>query len=279
MLNCVEKTEFSEKDFLKFLIGEGIEVKTNTRARGNLGICFKNRIDISKKVAKERRITVLMHEYAHKIHYDLEKDCIKNGGSLEKLFNIENVDEIRKELVQVTKFVDENAKFVQFKTKKEEIFSQIKEQESIIKNIFPDFKRSVDFKPAIKYLKNSPAKYLLRYDNIKIIHPIFRKESIYSIKSIDTDFSSMPDEIKAYLKLKSFERYYKRLYRAKNKAEKYYNRPTELFARFTEGLLADIEMIEKIAPNAYFRFFQLLDDEYYGNMKELFKLVGINSGF
>jgi hypothetical protein len=279
MLNCIDKPVFGEKEFLSFLMAQGIDVKTNTRARGNLGICFKNRIDISKKVVQDRRLSVLMHEYAHKVHYDIEKDCVRKGGSLEKLFNVENTEEIRLELVKVTQFVDENANFIQFKNKKPEIFCKIKEQENIIKKLYPEFKRSADFKPAVKFLKNSPAKYLLRYDNVKIIHPVFRKETIYSITSIDKDFPDMPPEIKAYIRLKSSERHYKRLYRAKNKAEKYYNKPTELFARFAEGLLSDHIKIAEIAPTTYLIFSQLLEQGYYGNLKELFKLADIKLTF
>lgn len=275
-IDCIEKNEFGEKEFLRFLIEQGIEVKTNTRARGNLGICYKNRIDISKKVAKERRLSVLAHEYAHKVHYDLEKDSFSKGGSLEKLFNVEDIKEIHQELIQVTQFVDENSKFLKFNNQRIQIYSEIKQYEKVIKIYYPDFKRSSDFKPAKKYLKNSPAKYLLRYDNIKIIHPIFRKENVYSIQTIDTDFPDMPLAIKAYVRLKSCERLYKRLYRAKNKADKYYNKPTELFARFIEGLYVDQQKVSEIAPLAYSRFVELLNSGYYGKLKELFNLAGFS---
>jgi len=275
-LKYVEKKIFSEKEFLSFLADQGIIVKTNTRARGNLGICYKNRIDISKKVEKERRITVLAHEYAHKIHYDLEKDSFSKGGSLEKLFNCENISEIYPELVKVTQFVDEKSKFIEFVSQKSQIYSEIKELEIIIKKDYPDFKRSQDFNPAKKYLKNSPAKDRLRYDNVKIVHPVFRKENIYSIKTIDTDFPDMPESTKIYIRLKSCERRYKRLYRAKSKAEKYYNKPTELFARFIEGLFVDQQKIAEIAPFTYSRFNVLLNNDYYGNLKELFALACLN---
>jgi len=274
--SCIEKKLFDEKKFLNFLADQGIVVKTNTRARGNLGICYKNRIDISKNVTKERRISVLAHEYAHKVHYDLEKDSLNKGGSLEKLFDFQTTEEIQQELIKVTQFVDEKSKFLEFFIQKSKIYSEIKYLETIIKKDYPDFKRSLDFKPAKKYLKNSPAKYLLRYDNVKIVHPIFKKENIYSIKTIDVDFPDIPDSIKTYIKLKSCERRYKRLYRAKAKAEKYYNKPTELFARFIEGLFIDRQKIAEIAPFTYFRFNVLLNNCYYGNLKELFVLAGLN---
>ncbi|MDD3014614.1 MAG: hypothetical protein PHC34_13010, partial [Candidatus Gastranaerophilales bacterium] len=128
-LNCIEKKLFDEKKFLDFLVAQGIVVKTNTRARGNLGICYKNRIDISKKVEKGRRISVLAHEYAHKIHYDLEKNSFSMGGSLEKLFDNEDIAEIRHELVKVTQFVDEKSKFLEFESQKAQIYSEIKSLE------------------------------------------------------------------------------------------------------------------------------------------------------
>jgi len=271
----IEKKEFSENDFLSFLAKQGIVVKTNTHARGNLGICFKNRIDISKKVPTEKRLQVLFHEYAHKIHYDIEKESFSKGGSLQKLFNLDDVKEIEKELIKITNIIDENSLFFNFYNQKDKIYSEINELERIIKKEYPEFKRSQDFKPAKKYLKSSPAKYLLRYDNVKIVHPVFRKESIYSIKNIDNDFHDLPESIRAYIKLKSCERLYKRLYRAKNKAEKYYTRPTELFARFVEGIYSNKNKIIELAPLSYSRFEELLNSGYYGKLKELFILAGL----
>lgn len=277
--NLIIKSEpqFTEQEFIGFLLKQGITVKTNTKARGNLGICLKNRIDISKKADKGRRLAILAHEYAHKIHFDLEKELFNRGGSLEILFKTSETGEIFEELIQVTYQVDENSRFTKFNQSKEEIFRNIKELTKLIKREYPDFKRSYPFKPANSYFRKNktPAKYLLKYDNVKIVQPVFNKENIYSIRNIDSDFPDIPEYIRTYIKLKHFERKYKRLYRMKNKAQKYYRKPTELFARFIEGLFIDKALTEKTAPVTYSRFIELLNQGYYGNLKELFHLAGL----
>jgi len=273
----IKEQVFCEKSFINFLTAQGIEVKTTTKARGNLGICMKNRIDISKNAAKEKRIAILAHEYAHKIHLDIEKDSISKGGSLEKLFKLEKTDVIARELVRVTHFVDNNSLFIPFHNRKREISGEIKCQEAIIRQVYPDFKRSQAFKPVIDYFKKhkSNAKYLLRYDNIKIVHPITRREELILIKNLDTEFSDIPLTIRAYIKILSLQREQARMSRRKNKAEKYYLKPTELFARFVQGLFTDGETIKNIAPTTYERFEFLLGTGYYGNLRELLDRAGV----
>ena len=97
----------------------------------------------------------------------------------------------------------------------------------------------------------------------------------YGIKTLDEDFPEIPDALRAYIKIKSLEREYKRLYRFKNKAEKYYLSPVELFARFIECFFIDKSFAYKFAPFTYKRFFELLNLGYYGKLKELFYLAGI----
>ena len=279
-LELKQKPEFTEQKFIEFLLKQDIIVKTNTKARGNLGICFANRIDISKNASSQRRITILAHEYAHKVHFDLEKDSFKKGGSIEKLFKISDINEIFKinrELIAVTNFVDENSAFIKFYSRKFEIMREFKFFEEIIRRDYPDFKRSEDFKPINIYFKKNkiPARYLLKYDNIKIIHPIFKKEEIFSIKNLDKDFPEIPEILKTYIKLMSIKREYDRLCRLKRKAVKYYQRPTELFARFIEGIFTDKNKIQELAPNAYSGFFELLNQDYYGKLRELFILAGV----
>ncbi|EKE03033.1 MAG: hypothetical protein ACD_20C00287G0016 [uncultured bacterium] len=279
-LNLLEapKSEFTEQKFIKFLRAQGITVKTNTKARGNSGVCFKNRIDISTRVSEEKRLTVLAHEYAHKIHYDLEKECFYKGGTIEKLFKTSEVDIFQQELMNVTNFVDKNSLFERFYSRKAEIKTEIKDFEVLIKIDYPDFKRTESFSPINSYFKKNKtsAKYLLQYDNVRITQPVFKKEEFYSIKTLDEDFPKIPESLRAYIKLKSREREYKRLYRLKNKAENYYKKPTELFARLIEGIFIDNTKIQEIAPVVYARFIELMDQKYYGNLKDLFILAGID---
>jgi hypothetical protein len=271
----LQKPELTEKKVIEFLIKQGITVKTNTKARGNLGVCFKNRIDVSRKADKDRRLGILIHEYAHKIHYEIEKDALKKGGSLETLFKVENSKILLDELISVTNFIDENSEFKKFYERKIEVQQQLKTLEGIIRKDYPDFKRSFAFKPANDYFRKtkSPAKYLLKYDRVKIVQPITRKENIYSVDSLDRDFPEIPSALKVYIRFKSLEREYKRLYRRKNKAEKYYKKPTELFARFVEGIFLNAEEVKGLAPFCYCRFKELLLCGYYGKLRELFELA------
>lgn len=272
-----KKTKLDEKIFIDFLTNEGIIVKTNTKARGNLAICFNNRIDISNKVEKERRIAVLAHEYAHKIHLDIDKKGLSKGGTLEKIFNIPNTDIIKKELSLITNFVDKNSLFFFFYEKKSTIDKEITDLSKIIKKYHPQFQKSKDFNLAVEYIKKekSDAIYLLKYDRIRIKGHLFKKEKFYSIDNIDNDFPALPEYVKAYLKILSLQRLYKRYYRKKNKAAVYYNKPTELFARFIEGFFIDKERVLELAPFTAPLFFNLLNQGYYGNMKKLFMLADL----
>lgn len=271
------KSDFTEKDFIKFLENEGIIVKTNTKARGNLGICFANRIDISRNAHKNRRLSILAHEYAHKIHFDIEKKNLKNGGDLKSIFNIENTALIEEELIKITNFVDKNSLFIEFEEKKAEIEKEIKYLEEIIKKSHPNFKKSKSFTEALNYLKKekSDAIYLLKYDRVRIKGNWLKKEKFYSIDNIEEQFPNLPDFIKFYLKLLSLQRLYKRFYRRKNKAEKYYKKPTELFARFIECFFIEKEQVIKLAPYTFSIFLNLLKSGHYGKLAELFKLAGI----
>ncbi|MEI7475189.1 MAG: hypothetical protein WCK67_10485 [bacterium] len=277
LLLLEQKIPLNEKDFIKFLQNEGIIVKTNTKARGNLAICFSNRIDISQKVDKERRIAVLAHEYAHKIHFDMEKKGLSNGGSLEKLFNLKNIDIIKKELLLITHFVDKNSLFLPFKDKKVLLDKEISNLELIIKKEYPDFKKSKEFIIAVKQLKkvNSDLVYLLKYDRIRIKGGLFKKEKFYSIETLQKDFPLIPDYLNAYVRLLSLQRQYKRLYNHKNRADKYYKKPTELFARYVEGFFLDKDKIIELSPFTTPIFLNLLEQGYYGNLKKLFEMANL----
>lgn len=194
-----------------------------------------------------------------------------------KIFNTNDIEIIEKELLRVTHFVDNNSLFLEYFDHKEKIKTNIKELESIIKTDFEDFKRSEKHKFIENSLKKdkSNVKYLLRYDNVKLIHPILRKEELISIKNIDIDFSHLSESVRAYVKLKSLQKQQLRVTKRKNKIEKYYKRPTELFARFVEGVFIDKNTIQKIAPIAFERFCFLLNQNHYGQLKQLCELSNV----
>ena len=103
-----------KQKLIRYMKREGIDLRTDTKARGNLGLFSENRIDIHRKLDDEKFVEVLMHEYAHLIHKKLENDMAKSGGKLGILFNTDDgefLERVRQELVQVTCMVDENALF------------------------------------------------------------------------------------------------------------------------------------------------------------------------
>lgn len=262
-----------KKQLIKYFKTLGIEVYTNTKARGHQGFYIKNRIDISKHTRDERIVPTLLHEFSHFIHDKMEGNVAKTGGTLEVLFDCKNVLEIKKELLLVTNFVDENSLLHKLKIHKEQVKKKIKVLENEIKVDYPNFMRSKKFKEFDKYIKKSKAKYLLKYDRVKFISPFLRREEIFSIDNLERDFSDMPRAFAACLRLKSNQRKQARISRKINHYEKYYSKPTELFARFIEGLYLDYTRTKSIAPLACERFFILLECGHYSELKQVFELL------
>ncbi len=252
------------QDLIEYLRSIGLRVNTSTFARGNQGFYIKNRIDISKNITQERVIPVLLHEFAHYIHSEIEPFMEKTGGTIEKIFDDDIKEFYEKELFEVTKFVDKNSKFEKLEYHKSLIKEKIKEYEKIIKERYPKFQRSKKFKEFDKYIKNSNAKYLLKYDRVKLINcGISQKTQYLSIDNLETDFCDMPSEFAAYIRLRSCQKRQSRISAKINRLKKYYSKPTELFARFVEGLYLDNHKIAQIAPNCTKRFYELLDCGYY----------------
>lgn len=274
------------KQLIKYFKSLGIEVYTNTKARGHQGFFLKNRIDISKNTKADRILPTLLHEFAHFIHNKLEPDMAKTGGSINVLFSPEkqvlnDISVMEKELMLVTHFVDESSLCHRLLTHKEQIKQKIKVLESQIKQDYPSFMRSKKFKDFDKYIKKSKARYLLRYDRVKFISPFFglfsHKEEFFSIDNIEKDFPDMPRAFCLYIRLKSAQRKQARNSNRINRLNKYYSRPTELFARFVEGLYIDSEKTKSIAPLCYEKFFTLLESGYYFELKEVFEMLQKNS--
>lgn len=257
------------KELIKYFKSLGLTVNTTTKARGHLGFFMKNRIDISKNVPPYKVTQTLLHEFAHYIHYGLEPDISKNGGTFDKIFK-ENNPIFEVELFKVTNFVDENSLCVKLYEHKDRIKQQIRELEKIIKKDYPKFLRSKKFKEFDKYIKKSDAKYLLKYDRVKLITGFWRKSyKILAISTLEQDFPEMPTAFLTYIKLKSLQKKQKRVSARINKIQKYYKRPTELFARLVEGLYLDKEWVCALAPYSAERFYTLLNSGYYKQLKNV----------
>ena len=258
----------SEKELISYFKSLGLKVNTSTKARGHNGFFLKNRIDVSKEV--QWKIPTLVHEFAHYIHSLIEPDMEKTGGTLYALFETDS-PQILKELIEVTHFVDKNSLCEKLKRHKLAVKEKIKEYESIVKADFPKFMRSKRFREFEKYIKKSDAKYLMKYDRVKLIRGFWRKESkIFTVDTIERDFADMPRAFAAYIRMHSYQKKQARISARINKSKKYYTRPTELFARFVQGLYTDRETVETIAPHAAAKFFELLNSGHYKNLSEIF---------
>lgn len=263
----MDKTEL-----IKYFKSLGLDVHTTTKARGHQGFFLNNRIDISKNTPEHRIIPTLLHEFAHYIHSKIEPDMNKTGGTLEVLFGS---GKYKEELIKVTNFVDENSLCVRLYEHKDRTKQKIKEQELIIKQYYPKFLRSKKFKEFDKYIKKSKARYLLKYDRVKLIEGgIFRKTSkLYSIDNIEKDFTDMPPAFAAYIRLKSYQKKQSRISARINGYKKYYEKPCELFARLVEGIYLDKEWTEAIAPHITRQFFEHLINGRYMELKDVFYLL------
>lgn len=263
----------TKKNVIEFLKSLNIEVKTNTKAHGNQGLYQRNRIDISRGLKEDKAIEVLVHEFAHHIHYQIDKDFITNGGSIETLFNTDKAEEIKFELLNVTNLIDKNSRLKTLQSAKEETSNKIKGMQSAIKREYPEFQRSKKFIEFEKYIKNSEAKYLVKYDAVRIMQGFFfKKERILTVKNLEIDFPDMPKSFMLYIRLCSLQRKQSKLARRINKLNKYYEKPTELFARFVQAYFTNPETVSTIAPIASKRFIELLNSGYYKELKDLFEI-------
>lgn len=262
-----------EKKFIKYLKSLGIEVHTTTKARGHQGFFMKNRIDISKNIKPERLMPTLLHEFAHYVHYSLEPSLSKTGGTFDVIFCEENAL-FEEELFKVTNFVDENSLCIKLYEHKDRIKKQIKEYEKIIREDYPKFLRSKKFKEFDKYIKKSKARYLLKYDRVKLVEGFWKKHyEVYSVSTVERDFPDMPEAFSAYIKLHSLQKKQGRVSARINRLKKYYTKPCELFARLIEGLYFDKEWVCALAPYTTEKFFNLLENGYYGKLKDVMDMV------
>ena len=259
-----------KKDLLNYMRSLGLSVNTRTKARGNKGFFSGKRIDISKNIEDERFLDTLAHEFAHYIHSKIEPENFKKGGSLKVLFNCDNVEETQNELMKVTAFIDPNSKLEKLFEIKEEYKKRIKIKEEQIKKVCPDFQKSKPYKPFDKAIKKSKAKYLLKHDRIKLITPFLRRVELYSIATAHLDFPELQPEFINILKLKSLQKKQTNNSRRINKYKRYYDSAVELFARFVQSLVYDEETTKVLAPKTCTRFFELLNQGYYKELRYLF---------
>lgn len=251
------------KQMVKFVRDLGVDVFTNTKARGHQGFFLKNRIDISKNISNKRKIEVLIHEFTHYIHSKIDKSVYKNCGDLAILFPDSDYETIKKELYKVTRFVDTNQSLIKLEKQRAQVLDDIKHFDAKIKSVFPDFKRSYKYPKIEKEIKRTDAKYLLKYDRVKVKNIFPPKINEYSLDNIDEDFKELSQSAKDFIRLKSKQRLLNRISARINKLNNYYQKPCELFARFVEGLFIDTLNTANIAPYTYLVFSNQLANNKY----------------
>ena len=256
-----------EKELISYFKKLGINVNTRTKARGHQGFFLKNRIDVSKSIPQHRVVPTLLHEFAHYVHSQIEPKMNITGGSFFELFGEEN-EIFQKELLKVTNFVDENSLCVKLYEHKDRIKDKINELEGIIKEEYPNFLRSKPFKEFNRYIKKSDAKYLLKYDRVRIVTGFWKKSTkLITVSTIEQDFPQMPKSFAAYIRLKSAQKKQSRVSARINKLNKYYTKPNELFARFIEGMYLDKDWVKALAPYTTKKFYENLNEGKYKDLE------------
>ena len=228
----------------KYIENKGIILNIGkTKARGNKGF-FKYfadgryRIDISAKISDDSIINVLLHEFTHYIHYCYDKSL----KSLDFVFK-KNSPEIYEELINVT--VNEIPKEFALALMGEKKLLQ--KEINTLKQEISSFSPEKSFEEVISKIERSfgsPAKYLLMYDKVRVWG------KIYSTETISEDFPMLSDIQIAYIKLKAKKRAIRRIGAKITRLNKYYNTPSELFARFSELYFLNNTLAQRIAPNA-----------------------------
>ena len=176
-------------------------------------------------------------------------------------------------MVGVTNILEKTSREKILLDAKEETLKTIKGLQSAIKRDYPDFLRSKKFIEFEKYIKNSEAKYLVKYDAVRIKTGFFfKKERILTIKNIENDFPEMPKAFQYYIRLCSMKRKQSKLTRRIGKLNKYYKKPTELFARFVQAYFMQPEMVLSVAPVCTRQFNLLLKSGYYKELKDFFEI-------
>lgn len=257
-----------KQELINYIASLGLNVYTGTKARGNKGFFKKGRIDISKSLTDSDAIRTILHEYAHFVHYNLDKN-LKDFFILFK----NSSEELKEELMDVTRFVDENSTCCILYDKRKELNTEIKKLIEDVQQEYSDFKPNEKLKAFKRYSSLSNIRYLEKYDSVKI-HRL-TSSRVYSIKDIKKDFPETPEVFIKYLELKSLQRQRDRITRKISKLNRYYLEPTELFARFIEGIYIDMENIKDIAPQTFQIFKELYSKNYYKGMREIFSIVDL----
>lgn len=252
-------------NLISYIESKGVEVNINkNKARGNKGFFFvknKNfRIDISRELNDDEAFSVLLHEFTHFVHYQHDKKL----GFPVFVFG-DYSDEIVEELINITVKSIPKTFAGGLYEKKEKYHDEIKQIVSGIKTFIPDFKQSV---PSLLIERRLPkiARYFLKYDRVN------HWGKVYSLNNLDNSIELNPEDI-LYLRLKSAQRKLRSVNSKISRLNRYYNQPSELFARFVELYFKDKEEAKLIAPIAFEAFENFLGSNKNSEFNMLSKIL------
>ena len=220
-----------------YLESNGVQVNiSKNKAQGNKGFFridkkSQYRIDISKELSEKEVLRTLVHEYIHYVHYKYDTDF----SSLEFIFpEYNDNDLIEKELTDIT--VDYIPK--DFASS---LFNQKEYYQKEINSLLDKLK-SYNFDILRKRSYPYPIPYFIKYDKISYNNKVYLLDNIYR------DFEFLSKEDVMYINLKSCQYKLKRINSKISRLNRYYNKKSELLARFCEIFFLQKEKAYKIAP-------------------------------
>lgn len=255
------------RELIDYFESLGIEINIGkNKARGNQGIFVakkgeKFRIDISREVDENNILSIMLHEFAHYVHYCYDSTLKSLDFVFEDISDTETEELLR---ITVEKIPKATAQILY--DKKEEIAQSVKQLAAAIRSHYPEYSLAKPFKPIERSL-HYPVKYLLRYDKIRYLN------SFYSIENLHDDFPELSDCQRVYIALKSKQRALARINSRINRLNKYYNTPTELWARFCELFFTNPAKINKLAPQLSIKFRSCLNTNKIKELSELDKIL------
>ena len=222
------------------------------------------RIDISRKVEQDSILRILVHEFAHYLHFI-------NDNSLRSLDFIlgKQSEKLIEELIELTVASIPSETVKPLFEMQATLIAEIAElNDKLFLGCNRNEIKTISFELE-KKIKKTKLKYLLNYDRVKIF-TLFGPELV-SINDLQDN-----SDVTVYLKLKSKKRALKRVNSRMNKLNKYYNTPTELFARSFEYFIFEKNVFIEKAPTVYNLYLNAFYENKFQIMTNFVNLFNIN---
>lgn len=265
----------SERDrvlsLIKYFESIGIIVNCGkNKARGNKGFFLAKkslyRIDISAGLSDAEKVCVLLHEFAHFIHYSYDK-TLKDLS-----FLFENLsDEILEELITLTVELIPKHVVRPLYNQKVLLLNEIEEILLKLNKMNISLKKTQVDKNIEKRINNKGLSLLLKYDKVKINNVLFSK--VLDIDNLESLLTPEDYDLLLYLRLKSKYRLLKRVNSKIYRLNKYYNSNTELFARAFELFFLESAKVSQKAPKVFKAFEDLIFIKQNAQVKKCYEII------